>query len=889
MNLFIVESPGKVEKIQGFLDSKWPNSFKVAASVGHVCDLPKNDVGFTAPNFSPRYEISPDKTRVVNDLKRLAKNAEMVFLATDLDREGEAIAYHLKRILNLSDDGYVRLKYNSITKDEILKSFDNGVELDMDMVAAQETRRFLDRMIGYYLYTPVSSALLGKFPVGRGQSSALKILGDHEKKMRDFKSHQHYNIEVAFNAGWSSKWDFSNWFTQDQKDEKVNQWLEKSSVDSLIKEVKGKDAIIEKVENKESLTNAPPPFITVTLQAVAASNKLGFDIKKTMQVAQKLYEGGHITYHRTDATVIAPEGMDNLRTFAETQGIEIVGNKAKVDANAQEAHECIRPTHFEVLNAGDDEDERNLYKLIWLRTVASQMAPATYNVKSVLSVVKDVVVVVDGQKVTNDAYFKASMRTLKTDGWLSLLKTYQIDSDSVDYDEGADEAPKDENIIIPADIAVGETHNIVNASVITTKTKAKGRFTMASLVSTLKRVGIGRPATYVSLCERLIDHGYIKIDNKKRILVTDHGMKLIEGIENKFSFVNPHYTKGIETVLDGIASGDLNYIEELNTFHGSLDKEKKDFVNNWLANIPMHNCKSCSDGRMLPQNGIGRDKKPQIYWRCNNSPACGTSCPNKVVNGQNEPGIPTQRVPTTFECSNCSRPLIQIIGDGFNSFTCSQTALENPDCHASYKSIEIDGVLEPNYELYKRNHTHHCPAEGCEGWLMEIKGVKQETGNAYHFFSCERTNKFYKGKKCKSGILDLNPDGTPNPEPRRQETKTEHPCICGKPLTHIKYRKEEGVYNIYYKCEVAKCKRNFDELPEGGPDTQMIESRTGKQAKCFSCGNDMIQRVVTFKGERSYRWDCYSCGQLAFDRAGEPSNPADAPKKSKAKAKTKKA
>lgn len=223
-SLFIVESPGKVEKIQHILDDLYPHEFVVRASVGHVCDLPNHEIGFSYPAFVPKYEISQNKTRVVQELRQAAKNADTVFLATDLDREGEAIAYHLKRILNLSDDQYIRVKYNAIDKTTIANALQNGEELDQGMVASQETRRFLDRMIGFYLYEPISNILKGKFPVGRVQSAVLVVLGDLEDLLKNFKSHEHYNLEVTLKQGWAAKWDFSKWLNPEMKDVHNNQW-----------------------------------------------------------------------------------------------------------------------------------------------------------------------------------------------------------------------------------------------------------------------------------------------------------------------------------------------------------------------------------------------------------------------------------------------------------------------------------------------------------------------------------------------------------------------------------------------------------------------------------------------------------------------------------------
>lgn len=876
-NLFIVESPGKVEKIQHILDDLYPNEFHVAASVGHVCDLPNNEIGFTYPAFVPKYEISQNKTRVVSDLKKLAKNADMVFLATDLDREGEAIAFHLKRILGLSDDEYIRVKYNAIDKSTIDNALQNGEELDMGMVASQETRRFLDRMIGFYLYEPISNALKGKYPVGRVQSAVLCILCDLEDLLKNFSSHEHYNLEVNTKTGWTAKWDFSTLLSKDQKDEFGNQWLEKSSITELKNAIDHKDLTITKVETKPSNRNAPAPFITVDLQAAAAA-RLGLDLKQTMEAAQKLYEGGYITYHRTDAAVISSEGMQLLEAFAQTEGITITANKAKSREGAQEAHECIRPSDFFKMEAGETEVQKKLYRLIWLRTVASQMPPAEYEVKTVVATYKDVGLTIDGALRTQDVDFKASSRVLKEDGWLGLLKTYSIDENGLEYMEGEEDSVKEPEHTLPSDIEVGQLHNVISSKILATKTKPRSRYTTSSLVKFLEKCGIGRPSTYQSIIERLISHQYIKIV-KKKIEVTPHGMNLIGNIRGKFSFVDPVYTKNIEEVLDQIAESVINYKQELQRFHEELDQQQSTFTDTWLQKMPVYTCINCGEGRMLPKVGTNKDKTSSVYWSCN---ACKSAAPNRTTDGQDEPGKPTVREPTSHQCG-CGKTLVQVTTDKSIFFECSQRAFVDGTCNNTYRSTTSEGECLPDYEDYRRNHTYKCQAENCGGWLREMQGISQKNNKPYHFFSCEKTNPLLKSKRCKTSILEVMPDGSPNYEPKFQQIKTEHLCLCKKPLTFNKFRESLGVYKEYYKCESSTCKRYFEMLPDGSPDILFTNSRTGSTAKCFECGQEMIQSVYNSKTGKKCKWDCLSCGAYGYDNNGEPVKPTD---KTKSKAKT---
>lgn len=369
MNLLILESPGKVKKVQSILGGDW----KVVASVGHVRDLPERELGIALPNFTPSYTPTERGKEVLGRLKGLAASASAVYLATDPDREGEAIAWHLADALRLKNPR--RVTYGEITESAILAAIKAPRSLDMALVSAQEARRVLDRFCGYLVSGPLSRAAGARLSAGRVQSPAARLVVEREQNIRNFVSVTHYGAELAFAEGWSATWLTRPWL-EDGQEYLLNRALAEQA--AALRSLTVLDC-----KESESRTAPPAPFTTSSLQQ-AASNALKFTPKQTMQLAQKLYEGGQITYMRTDSPNLSAEAVTEIRAFCESQGWPLVEKPRtwKSKDGAQEAHEAVRPTHIEVEDAGETAEEQALYRLIRLRTLASQLADAVYDVRT---------------------------------------------------------------------------------------------------------------------------------------------------------------------------------------------------------------------------------------------------------------------------------------------------------------------------------------------------------------------------------------------------------------------------------------------------------------------------------------------------------------------------
>ena len=531
--LLILESPGKVKKVQEILGSGW----KVAASVGHVRDLPIKEMGVTGPDFKPKYVPTDRGKDVLSRLAGLVKNVEAVYLATDPDREGEAIAWHLQDALKLKDAK--RVTYAEITEKAIKTALDAPRSIDMALVAAQEGRRVLDRFCGYMVSGPLSNMAGEKLSAGRVQSPAVRLVVEREREIQDFRSTTHYGAELSFENvdnitdGWKATW-------------LVKPWLEDGQEYLLDKALAEKAAALRSLEvvdckESESRSAPPAPFTTSSLQQ-AASNALKFTPKQTMQLAQRLYEQGAITYMRTDSPNLSQDAVDAIRAFCEGQGWPLVEKPRswKSKEGAQEAHEAIRPTHIEVEEAGETADEKALYRLIRLRSLASQLEDVVYAVR-VLQLAADL----DGKQ----ALFEAKGRTLLSQGW-KVLTAGDATADDVE------DATEPENPV-PA-MKPGTRPTALTGTVLTKKTKPAARFTEASLISELEKRGIGRPSTYAAILDTIMSRGYVKTE-KRFLTPTPLGVMVVDSLHGNFSFVEYEFTRIMEQALDDIAAGKADY------------------------------------------------------------------------------------------------------------------------------------------------------------------------------------------------------------------------------------------------------------------------------------------------------------------------------------------
>jgi len=479
VDLFIVESPNKVKKIQGILGK----GFKVAASVGHVRDLPVRDMGVEPPEFRPHYEATESGKVTLKKLKALVESCDRVYLATDPDREGEAISWHLAQALKLKNP--IRVSFHEITEKAIKASLAEAGKIDLKMVAAQEARRVLDRFCGYMVSGPLSRAAGEKLSAGRVQSPALRLIVERTRQIDCFRSTAHFGAELEFEGGWKAQWVTKPWIEPGQE-YLLDQGLAERAAAIRDVEVVG-------FEKKESRSAPPSPFTTSSLQQTANA-RLGLSSKECMSLAQKLFEGGYITYLRTDSPNLSHEAETEIRAYCGQKGWPLSGKirKWKAKEGAQEGHECIRPTHIEDEECGETENERKLYRLIRNRTLASQLEDAVFSVK---------VLTLKGELDGREAQFTARGSTLVSAG-------HQVLSGRDEEEEASNPVP---------DMKKGDKLTASDGRVLKLKTSPPPAFTEGSLVKELEKLGIGRPSTFASIIDTLFRREYIKAEKKKLV------------------------------------------------------------------------------------------------------------------------------------------------------------------------------------------------------------------------------------------------------------------------------------------------------------------------------------------------------------------------------------
>ncbi len=590
-NLVIVESPSKSKTIEKYLGS----DYKVVASMGHIRDLAttgKFGLGVDVDhNFEPSYIVMKGKKKVITDLKKLVSDADKVYLATDPDREGEAISWHLKDALKIKKN-YERVTFNEITKDVILSSFKEARDIDMNLVKSQETRRILDRIIGFRLSKLMQSKTGGK-SAGRVQSVALKLIVDREREIEAFIPEEYWTVTAKF-----KKFDAD---LEKYKDKKIELKTEEEAdkvLDNLLP-----DFHIVGIEEKEKTKSGVMPFKTSTLQQVAV-NKLGFASSKTMRIAQKLYEGidigsetvGLITYMRTDSERISPEfAKEAFKYIRETYGDSYVGSikSQKKNENMQDAHEGIRVTSPyrtpEEMKKHLTNDEYKLYALIYARSLACLMANAKVKVTAV-------------SLLNNDYLFKVNGNVLIFDGYLKVYGDYE----------------KNEDVILPdlTGIKVLQSEENVKEQHFT---KPPARYTESSLIKELETLGIGRPSTYATIMETIKDRGYVVIEDKK-FVPTSIGIETTDKLQEGFSdIVNVKYTANMEKDLDDIADDKLDNIKVLREFYDKFEPLVEDAFKNMEkkeAEETGENCPNCGSPLVIRNGRYGE------FIACSNYPEC---------------------------------------------------------------------------------------------------------------------------------------------------------------------------------------------------------------------------------------------------------------------------
>ena len=614
--LVIVESPSKSKTIEKYLGS----DYKVVASMGHIRDLAttgKFGLGVDVENdFTPSYIPMKGKKKVITDLKKLTKEVQQVYLATDPDREGEAISWHLKEALGLEKD-YERVTFNEITKDVIIEAFNNARDIDIDLVKSQETRRILDRIIGFRLSKLMQSKTGGK-SAGRVQSVALKLIVDREREIQAFIPEEYWSITAKF-----EEFDAD---LEKYKNEKI-ELKNEDEVDKVIASL-GSDYHISNVECKEKNKKGVMPFKTSTLQQTAV-NKLNFASSKTMRVAQKLYEGidigsetvGLITYMRTDSERLSPVFIDEtFKYIRETYGDKYVGSvkQQKKNDNMQDAHEGIRVTSPyrtpESLKEYLSPDEYKLYSLIYARSLACLMADAKVRATAVTL-------------INNDYEFKATGSVLIFDGYLKIYGKYESSEDTV--------LPDLTGItILNAEEVIKEQHF----------TKPAPRYTESSLIKELEKLGIGRPSTYATIMETIKVRDYVTVEDKK-FVPTKIGIETTDKLQEGFSdIINVEYTANMETELDEIAEAKLNNIEVLKEFYNKFEPLVEDAFKNMEkkeAEQTGENCPDCGSPLVIRNGRYGE------FVACSNYPEC------KFIKKEEVPIL------EICDCPNCDGKIVE--------------------------------------------------------------------------------------------------------------------------------------------------------------------------------------------------------------------------------------
>ncbi|PCI28754.1 DNA topoisomerase I [Candidatus Kaiserbacteria bacterium] len=528
MKLVIVESPAKAKTIEKYLGE----GFTVRASVGHVRDLPKNNKkAIDIENgFKPNYEVVPLKMEIISELTKIAKKSDEVILATDPDREGEAIAWHLKEVLKLKSPK--RIVFNEITKDAVQDALKNPRLIDDNLREAQEARRVLDRLVGYDLSGLIWKKVRYGLSAGRVQSPALRIIMEREREIRAFIPEKFWVITAL---------------TKDMSLTCVEEPKTQKDADNIVKNAKENSWTIESVKESAAKRSPKAPFTTSTLQQ-AASSRLGYAPSRTMGIAQKLYEAGHITYMRTDSPTLSKQAIDQISSVVESEygkdQLELREYKTK-SKSAQEAHEAVRPTNVAKLSVGRNEEQKRLYSLIWSRTVASQMIDAQIARTKITASI-------DHQEVPNFAV--TGSRVIK-DGWLK-----------------ADPSAKGEDVQLPS-VKEGSSLTATSIDALGKETQPLPRYTEAGLIKELEKRGIGRPSTYAAIMRTLATRGYVNKEGKT-LIPTDTGDVVSSFLEEHFAhYVGDDFTAEMETELDEIAEGKRTYKKTLTDFYKPFLKE----------------------------------------------------------------------------------------------------------------------------------------------------------------------------------------------------------------------------------------------------------------------------------------------------------------------------
>ncbi|MBF0675954.1 type I DNA topoisomerase [Pseudomonas sp.] len=758
-SLVIVESPAKAKTINKYLG----NQYVVKSSIGHIRDLPTSGstankepakrgkaAAGEAPALSPkekakrqlftrmgidpeqgwkaRYEILPGKEKVVEELRRLAKDADTIYLATDLDREGEAIAWHLRESIGGDDSRYKRVVFNEITKKAIQEAFSQPGELDINRVNAQQARRFLDRVVGYMVSPLLWSKIARGLSAGRVQSVAVKLVVEREREIRAFVPEEYWEVHADLGTAKNDQVRFE---VVREKGEAFKPLNEAHAMAALEK-LKASSYSIVKREDKPTSSKPSAPFITSTLQQ-AASTRLGFGVKKTMMMAQRLYEAGYITYMRTDSTNLSQDAVEMVRSFISSEyGDQYLPEKANVYSSkegAQEAHEAIRPSDVNLRPtqlSGLERDAERLYELIWRQFVACQMPPAKY-LSTTVSV------------AAGDFELRAKGRILKFDGYTRALPQ---------------QSKPGEDAVLP-DMAQGEALALIQLDPSQHFTKPPARFSEASLVKELEKRGIGRPSTYAAIISTIQDRGYVTVQNR-RFYAEKMGDIVTDRLAESFSDLMDYgFTAGMEERLDDVAQGQRDWKDLLNTFYGKFRKNldvAEASEGGMRANQPTLTdipCKECGRPMMIRTASTG------VFLGCSGyslppKERCKSTLnlvPGDEIAADDEGESESRVLLGKHRCAKCGTAMdAYLLDEKHKLHICGN----NPDC-SGYEIEEgqfrIKGYEGPSLECDK------CGSE------MQLK-----TGRFGKFFGCTNSDCKNTRKLLKSGEA-APPKSDPIPMP----------------------------------------------------------------------------------------------------------------------------
>lgn len=733
-NLIIVESPAKAKTIGNFLGK----DYEVMASKGHIRDLPKSSFGIKIDdeNFVPEYRVSSDHSAIVKELKSKAKSAKQVYLATDEDREGEAIAYHIAKAIDKDENALPRIVFHEITQSVIGNALKKPRKLDMNSVNAQQARRLLDRIVGYKLSPLLASKIQKGLSAGRVQSAALKIVVDREREIKAFVPIEYFSIDMIFSKDLNAELvEFEG-----KKLEKLS-LTNKDRAKLILNACQKAEFSVESIESKERKIAPQPPFMTSTLQQ-SASNALGFNPKKTMMLAQKLYEGvkthqgtmGVITYMRTDSLNLAKEALANAREHIKAN----FGNKylpakpcvyATKSKGAQEAHEAIRPTNLsftpQIATKFLEKDELKLYTLIYNRFLACQMSAALSQTQSVF---------VRGDK----ALFKISGRKILFDGF------YKVYGDM------------DKDKILP-DLKAKQVLKVQDLQMNSHFTEPPSRYSEAGLVKKLESLGIGRPSTYAPTISILTSRDYVKIE-KKQLVPTEVAFSVVEVLEKHFGdIVDAEFTSKLEDKLDSIADEKADWQGVLREFYfpfmRKIDEGKKN-INSLKQSIPTgENCPECGKELVKRKSRFGE------FVGCSGYPKCKYI--KREASAQNTEFKDTELSGENSVCEKCGKPMVQKFGRNGAFLACSgYPKCKNAKSLGGQKERKVvEGVKCPECggeiveRMSRRGKFYGCGNYPKCKFISNYKLVDEkceECSNAYLVIKELKKGTFLECPKCKA-------------------------------------------------------------------------------------------------------------------------------------------